>query len=146
MTKQLTRIIIILTMATCISRIALAQSTEAMGGKVPVIITKINEDVKFDGILDEPFWNTASNFPVTRQTPDYQSAPSEETDLRMVYTNEHVWFGARMYYKDPSNTIPNSVMEEVPWILWHLHLMAITTKLTVLLSPLLRLVCDGMAL
>jgi hypothetical protein len=103
MTKQLTRIIIILTMATCISRIALAQSTEAMGGKVPVIITKINEDVKFDGILDEPFWNTASNFPVTRQTPDYQSAPSEETDLRMVYTNEHVWFGARMYYKDPSN-------------------------------------------
>jgi Domain of unknown function (DUF5916) len=103
MTRQLTRTIFFLITLTCISKIALAQSTEAISSKVPVTITKINEAIKFDGILDEPFWNTASNFPVTRQTPDYESAPSEETDLRMVYTDEHVWFGARLFYKDAAN-------------------------------------------
>jgi hypothetical protein len=87
---------------------AIAQTNSAVAAvsdnkQTPVVITKITETVKFDGIMDEPFWDNASNFPVTRQTPDYGSKPSEETDLRMVYTNEHVWFGARLYYKNTTN-------------------------------------------
>jgi Domain of unknown function (DUF5916) len=70
---------------------------------VPVVITKITDAVKFDGVMDEPFWDKASNFPVTRQTPDYQTTPSEETDLRMFYTDEYIWLGARLYYKNTAN-------------------------------------------
>ncbi len=69
----------------------------------PVVITKIIEAVKFDGIMDEPFWEKATNFLVTRQTPDYGSKPSEETDLRMAYTDEYIWFGARLYYRNTDN-------------------------------------------
>lgn len=85
------------------AKIISAQTGETVSNRAPLVITKINEPVKFDGVLDEPFWNTASAFPVIRQTPDYESAPSEETDLRMVYTDEHVWFGSRLYYKDVTN-------------------------------------------
>ncbi len=66
----------------------------------PVAVTKMDEAIRFDGVPDEPIWNRATRFPVTRQTPDYQSTPSEETDLRMFYNNDYIWFGARLYYKN----------------------------------------------
>jgi Domain of unknown function (DUF5916) len=86
---------------------AIAQTTSAgnVAGdkKTPVVITKITEAVKFDGVMDEAFWNKATNFPVIRQTPDYESKPSEETDLRMFYNEDYIWFGARLYYKNAKN-------------------------------------------
>jgi hypothetical protein len=86
---------------------AIAQTTSAgnnAGGKQPpVVITKITEAIKFDGVMDEPLWDKATSFPVTRQTPDYESEPSEKTDLRMFYNEDYIWFGARLYYKNSKN-------------------------------------------
>jgi hypothetical protein len=86
---------------------ATAQTVSAgnvAGGKqAPPVITKITDPVKFDGVMDEPFWDKATSFAVTRQTPDYESNPSEETDLRMFYNEAYIWFGARLYYKNTKN-------------------------------------------
>jgi Domain of unknown function (DUF5916) len=70
--------------------------------RVPVAITRINEPVTFDGIINEPFWETASNFPLIRQSPDYGTEPSEKTDVRMVYDNNYLYVASKLYHKDVS--------------------------------------------
>jgi Domain of unknown function (DUF5916) len=68
--------------------------------RTPIIVTRINEPVTFDGIINEPFWETASNFPLIRQSPDYGTEPSEKTDVRMVYDNNYLYVGSKLYQKD----------------------------------------------
>jgi hypothetical protein len=63
--------------------------------RTPIAVTRINEPVTFDGIINEPFWETASNFPLIRQSPDYGSEPSEKTDVRMVYDNNYLYVGSK---------------------------------------------------
>jgi hypothetical protein len=74
----------------------------SLAQRVPITITKINEPVIFDGIINEPFWATASNFPLIRQSPDYGTEPSEKTDVRMVYDNNYLYVASKLFQKDVS--------------------------------------------
>jgi hypothetical protein len=68
----------------------------------PIEITKISEPINFDGIVNEAFWNTASAFPLIRQSPDYGSIPSEKTNIRMVYDNTYLYVATSLYQNDTS--------------------------------------------
>jgi hypothetical protein len=44
--------------------------------QTPVQITWVTDKVNFDGLPDEHFWESINSFEVTRQSPDYKTAPS----------------------------------------------------------------------
>jgi len=55
-----------------------------------------------DGTLDDPLWNQAtaiSNF--LQREPFEGQAPTEQTDVRILYTKEKVYFGIRCLDSNP---------------------------------------------
>jgi hypothetical protein len=72
----------------------------SLAQRTPITVTKINQPVIFDGIVNESFWETASNFPLIRQSPDYGTEPSEKTDVRIVYDNNYLYVGSKLFQKD----------------------------------------------
>lgn len=66
----------------------------------PIEITKITEPIVFDGVINELFWLNTSSFTLTRQSPDYGSKPSEETELMMVYDEQYLYFAAKLFYNN----------------------------------------------
>lgn len=66
----------------------------------PITIIKIDQPVIFDGVINESFWERASNFPLIRQSPDYGAEPSEKTDVRMVYDNNYLYVASKLFQKD----------------------------------------------
>jgi Domain of unknown function (DUF5916) len=98
------RILVIFFLSALAAMSQTGKATNSITQKqVPIILSKITEVIKFDGVMDEPLWSKATNFIVTRQSPDYGSTPSEETDIRMFYTDAYIWVGTRLYYKNVTN-------------------------------------------
>lgn len=61
-----------------------------------------------DGRLDEDVWDSApvaTNF--TQQEPVEGGTPSERTEIRLLYTDSHLYIGAVLHYDDPSNIEAN---------------------------------------
>jgi hypothetical protein len=78
----------------------LCLSSKLYSQVTPIAITKINEPINFDGIVNESVWNNASLFPFYRQSPDYGKEPSEKTELRIIYDNKFLYVGAKLFQKD----------------------------------------------
>lgn len=75
-------------------------SIKSFAQQKPIEITKISEPMVFDGIINEPFWDTASSFNLIRQSPNYGNEPSEKTDVRIVYDNYYLYVGAKLFHRD----------------------------------------------
>ena len=80
--------------------ISLLIQSVSFAQRPPITITKINVPITFDGIINESFWESASNFPLIRQSPDYGIEPSEKTNVRMVYDNNYLYVASKLFQKD----------------------------------------------
>jgi hypothetical protein len=67
-----------------------------------VKIKRVTEPVVFDGNPDEQAWTTLEKFPLVMHRPNFNSNPSEESDVRIGYDNEFLWVGAKLLMKDAS--------------------------------------------
>jgi hypothetical protein len=70
-----------------------------------------------DGNLSDPFWENAvpfSNFKMVEPTPGL--APSEKTEIRVIYNKRGIFFGIRCYDSEPgkisTNTMEHDKSEE----------------------------------
>jgi hypothetical protein len=60
--------------------------------------TRINSSVAIDGRLDDAVWSTVPAITeFTQQRPNEASPPSEKTEVRIVYDDEAIYIGARMF-------------------------------------------------
>lgn len=64
---------------------------------------RVEKAPKMDGVLDDMAWNDA---PVMRDfttfSPAFGKPASEQTEVRIVYTDEAIYIGAYLYQRDPS--------------------------------------------
>ncbi len=70
---------------------------------------KTDKSIKVDGVLDEEVWATAQ--PATdfkTFSPTVGEAPSQKTEIRVLYSNQSLYIGAMMY-----DVSPDSVMQEL---------------------------------
>ena len=62
--------------------------------------------VKLDGRLDEASWAAAVPIgPLTQSEPDEGEAPSEATEVRLLYDEGHLYLGIRCFDRDPSGIV-----------------------------------------
>jgi hypothetical protein len=81
----------------CVGDIAYAQTLRASRRSTPVRAARVDQDVRVDGKLDEPFWRLvrpAGRFVQTE--PNEGASPSKATDVRLVFTDEAVIIGVRL--------------------------------------------------
>jgi len=82
------------------------QVLNAQNPKKQVVATRITEDIKIDGILDEASWKTAGVAKDFFQyTPYNARKPSQPTVVRVMYDNRSIYIGAMMYDSSPDSIL-----------------------------------------
>ncbi|MCH7658525.1 MAG: carbohydrate binding family 9 domain-containing protein [Bacteroidetes bacterium] len=74
----------------------------------PVIISKINKEIKFDGLPFEKVWNEIEPFPVVMFQPDFGNEPTEKTEIRLFYNDKYLYVSGRLYDSVPSKIMYSS--------------------------------------
>ncbi len=79
---------------------------------IPSVIhaIKINDDIKFDGILDDSIWQQVqhiSNF--TQRDLDFGKPVTEHTEVAVVYNQNTLYFGVWCYQKDAHEIVAKSM-------------------------------------
>jgi hypothetical protein len=72
--------------------------------------TRIHTAPLVDGALDEPFWSTLepiSDF--VQRDPVDGAFPSERTEVRIAYDEDHLYFGFTLFDSDPSGIRANTL-------------------------------------
>src|SRR5437870_685021 len=74
----------------------------------PIHAARASSAMRCDGVLDESSWSTAE--PVTefyQQTPDQGAAITMKTDFRVVFDDDAIYIGARLYDDHPDSIRAN---------------------------------------
>lgn len=73
------------------------------------------ESIVLDGHLQEEAWSrasVASDF--TQQEPVEGGTPSQHTEVRILYSNSHLYIGATLHYDDPDDISANRRQRDAP--------------------------------
>ncbi len=69
----------------------------------PVQASRRNGPIEVDGLLEEPAWAAATPFDGFVQIfPDAGAAPSERTEVRILFDDRRLYFGVRCLDRDPA--------------------------------------------
>jgi len=86
---------------------AIGGETHARAAAAPALqAVRATEPPQIDGRLDEPAWNGASiATDFVQFQPDPGAPASERTEVRVLYTDNAIYIGARMHDRDPAGII-----------------------------------------
>ena len=63
---------------------------------------RIQEPPQLDGVLDEPFWDAIQPIVDFRQQEPKDNEPAtEQTEVRVCYDQDNLYFGIRAYESEP---------------------------------------------
>jgi len=70
------------------------------------VVTRTDEAITIDGVLDEPIWRTAPTIgELIQRQPRPGQPPTERTDVTLVYDEGHFYVGVVAYDSDPQRVI-----------------------------------------
>ena len=68
--------------------------------------TPVDGEMRLDGRLDEPEWAAAAAIgPLTQTEPDEGAAPTEATEVRVLFSGEALYVGVRCFDRDPEGIV-----------------------------------------
>jgi len=88
--------IIFLSMTLLLAPILLADAQERR------IIQRLESEIIFDGMPDEPAWESIDTFQLIMHAPTFGLQPSERSVIKMGYDDQFVYVGGLLYVSDPS--------------------------------------------
>ena len=93
-----------------------AEASPAKGesARINAEATSVDHAPKLDGALNDPLWQSAK--PITdfhQREPHEGEAPSEETEVRILYTRHAVYFGIHCFDSEPSRIIATELRRDV---------------------------------
>ncbi len=63
-------------------------------GQERYVLPKLDSELQYDGICDEPAWDNIEQLPLMMLTPSYNSEPTEKTEIRVAYDDDYLYLGA----------------------------------------------------
>ena len=87
------------------------------GAQEPLRIAEaspVDRAPRMDGTLDDPLWNQAT--PITnflQREPFEGQAPTEQTEVRILYTKDKVYFGIRCFDSNPKGIVATELRRDV---------------------------------
>lgn len=70
-------------------------------GQNPWQIQRTDSEIVFDGIPNEPAWESIKPFPMISHTPVSGNPPSEKSLVRMTYNDQYIYLSGMLYVSDP---------------------------------------------
>ncbi len=75
---------------------------------------RVDQAPKLDGTLNDPLWQSAKPITDFRQREPHEGeAPTERTEVRILYTRHAVYFGIHCYDSEPSRIIATELRRDV---------------------------------
>jgi hypothetical protein len=71
-------------------------------------VPRIQGEMKFDGLVDDPCWQNVLPLPMVMHTPVFGNQPSEKTEVMICYDNTYLYVGARLWDSNPSKMLISS--------------------------------------
>ena len=67
----------------------------------PIAIPRLTGPVEFDGVVDEPAWDSVAPFGMTMYSPNFRGALTERTEVRIAHDDRFLYVAGRMYDSEP---------------------------------------------
>lgn len=68
----------------------------------PIDLPRLGGPIVLDGNSDEPAWEAVAPLPLTMYQPTYKGSPTERTEIRVAYDDNHLFAAVRFYDSEPS--------------------------------------------
>ncbi len=75
-----------------------------------LIIPKISDEIKLDGIIDEAGWKQAKQFELVQNQPNFENLPTLKTEIYVGYTEDYLYAVCNCYDKTYSSFIKKRVI------------------------------------
>jgi len=70
-------------------------------GQAPWKITRLTEEVVFDGVPDETAWDPVDPFPMVSHFPVSGNPPGDRSVVGMAYDDQHIYVGGMLFVSSP---------------------------------------------
>jgi hypothetical protein len=84
--------------------------TQAQEGAME--LARLTGPVVLDGTPDEAAWQAIPPLPLTMYTPVFRGTPTQQTEIRVAYDDEHLYVAAWFYDTDPTGIRINSLYRD----------------------------------
>ncbi|NGP89905.1 carbohydrate binding family 9 domain-containing protein [Fodinibius halophilus] len=68
----------------------------------PITLPRLQGSIELDGMPDETAWQKIDPLPMTMYLPESGQQPTEKSDIKVGYTDDYLYIGARLYDSEPS--------------------------------------------
>ncbi len=77
--------------------------------KPPVALARIaGEEILLDGVVEEPAWDAIEPLPLVMYSPTYDGALTERSEIRVAYSESHLYISGRLFDSDVSGIRANT--------------------------------------
>ena len=73
-----------------------------------LVIPRLHGEISFDGMVNEPAWDSIDPLPMVTHEPVFGKEPSEKTESRIVYSQDYIYVSARLYDREPEKIMSTS--------------------------------------
>lgn len=81
-------------------------------GQNVIEIPKLNEELIFDGKLDESFWSGYKPLDMVMYQPVYRGEVTEENEIYLIYDDHYIYLAARLFHEDTDDIRSNSLYRD----------------------------------
>jgi hypothetical protein len=78
----------------------------------PLALGRLTGPIALDGRLDEAAWRDATPLPLTMYTPVFRGTPTQRSEIRVAYDDDHLYFGGWFYDTEPGGIRVNSLYRD----------------------------------
>ena len=94
---------------------AVASAQVAHTAVQTAVVTRVASAITVDGVLDEPAWRTVPTIgALTQREPRTGEAPSERTDVTLLYDDDNLYVGVMSHDAEPQRVIGTQMARDAP--------------------------------
>ena len=80
--------------------------------EAPLQLQRLASPITVDGNLDDEAWQKIPSLPLTMYAPVFRGSPTQRTEIRVAYDDEHFYAAGWFYDSDPSGIRVNSLYRD----------------------------------
>lgn len=78
----------------------------------PLVISRLDSPIVFDGSVDEAAWEHIAPLPVTVYAPTFGADPTERTEIRIAYDDDYLYVSGRLFDSDSDGVRTNTLYRD----------------------------------
>ena len=102
----------VLRTALVLAAISLAAAAPLRAQEGPMELSRLSAPIDVDGRPDEEAWQRIAPLPMTMYNPVFRGQPTQRTEIRVAYDDEHFYVGGWFYDTDPAGIRVNSLYRD----------------------------------